>query len=249
MRALGWTFLLLIFIALVGSGVYGYFHYKNVVGERNQGRARIAELESDLARERDAKTSLDAKLSKTLADAKSKSGELEKLRQTRDDAEKRLATIKELTAQLKNMIDTGKLGVVTRDGRMVVQMPAEVLFESGKAELSKEGKATIVEVAKILRSDPKRKLIVAGHTDSKPISDSDFKSNWELSAARAVTVTELLVKSGYPPENLMAAGLAKYHPVAENKSEAGRQKNRRIELVVQPPELDALPQIAEVVAK
>lgn len=245
MRALGWTFLLLVFIALAGGGVYGYFHYKGLRAERDSQHAKIAELETEIARSGKQKGALEA-AEKDLSATRS---ELEKLRVHRAEAEKRLEMIKELTAKLQKMIDTGKLGVVTRDGRMIVQMPAEVLFESGSAELSEDGKKTLQEVAAILKTDPDRKLIVAGHTDNQPIADAKFRNNWQLSAERAVIVTEVLVASGLKAKNLMAAGLSEYHPVGDNRTGNGRQTNRRIELVIQPPELEALPQIAEVVGK
>jgi chemotaxis protein MotB len=174
--------------------------------------------------------------------------ELEELRRRRAEAEERLAMVKELTAKLQKMIDTGKLGVVVRGGRMIVEMPAAVLFESGSAELSEDGKATLKEVAAALRSDPQRRLIVAGHTDNQPIVDADFRNNWELSAARAVIVTEVLVAAGLRPKNLVAAGYGEFHPVGDNKSPQGRAQNRRIELVIQPPELDQLPELMKSVA-
>lgn len=249
MRALGWTFLLLVFIALSGSAVYGYFHYKSLVGERDSQRAKIGELERELSGAQKSKGELELSAASAEKDLKATRGELEKLRVHRAEAEKRLEMIKDLTAKLQKMIDTGKLGVVTREGRMIVQMPAEVLFESGSADLSADGKKTLQEVAAILRTDPERKLIVAGHTDNQPIADAKFRNNWQLSAERAVIVTEVLVLSGLKAKNLMAAGLSEYHPVGDNRSGKGRQTNRRIELVIQPPELDALPQIVEVVGK
>lgn len=248
MRALGWTVLLLLFVALAGGATYGWFHYRDLVSERDRLRARSAELEADLQKAREEKTTLAASAASAKNALEAKRGELDKLRRHGAEATKRLKAIQELTAKLQKMIDTGKLGVVTRGGRMIVQLPAEVLFESGSAELSESGKNTIREVAAILRTDPGRKLIVAGHTDNQPITDSDFRNNWELSAERAVTVTEVLIASGLQPGNLMAAGYGEFHPVTDNRTPKGRQRNRRIELVIQPPELEALPQIVEAVS-
>ncbi len=248
MRALGWTFLLLIFLAIAGGSIYGYLHYGRLVADRDANQQEASKLKSELAELEASKQALEKTASSAQKDLKATRSELEKLRVAREEAEKRLAVIKELTAKLQKLIDTGKLGVVTREGRMVVQMPAEVLFESGSADLSEDGKQTLKEVAAILKSDPQRKLIVAGHTDNEKIKDADFRNNWQLSAERAVIVTEVLVASGMNPKNLMAAGLAEYHPVADNKTAGGRKQNRRIELVIQPPELDALPRIVDVVS-
>jgi chemotaxis protein MotB len=79
-----------------------------------------------------------------------------------------------------------------------------------------------------------RRFIVAGHTDNVPVATDQFANNWELSTARAVKVTSALIRGGLRPEQLVAAGASEYDPVARNTSEAGRQKNRRIEIILEP---------------
>src|SRR5205814_2173153 len=115
----------------------------------------------------------------------------------------------------------GKLQVAVRRGRMIVKLPAGVLFPSGSAELSPEGKPALDEVAKVLRQFRDRQFIVAGHTDNVPIGPSSYKSNWELSTARAVTVTEYLIKKRMSARNLSAAGYAEFDPVISNRTPAG----------------------------
>jgi chemotaxis protein MotB len=132
------------------------------------------------------------------------------------------------------MIDAGKLDVTVRRGRMIVKLPAEVLFASGSAQLSPEGQAPLREVAAALRTFADRRFMVAGHTDNVPIGPSNYKSNWELSTARAVTVTEFLASVGMNPARLVAAGYSEYDPIRPNGSEAGRSENRRIEIVLLP---------------
>jgi chemotaxis protein MotB len=90
--------------------------------------------------------------------------------------------------------------------------------------------------------------MVSGHTDSQPIADAHYRSNWELSAERAVTVTEFLITAGLRPQNLSAAGFSQYVPIASNGSDKGRADNRRIELVIEPPSVGELPGlVSEVV--
>src|SRR5690606_5652418 len=142
-----------------------------------------------------------------------------------------------------------KLEIAFRRGRMIVQLPAQVLFPSGSAELTGEGVEAIADVAKILRDMRDQHFIVGGHTDSIPVSNDEFRSNWELSAARAVNVTESLVKAGLKPGQLVAAGYAEFDPVAKNNTQAGRQKNRRIEIILEPklreiPDLESLERAA-----
>jgi chemotaxis protein MotB len=132
------------------------------------------------------------------------------------------------------MIDSGRLKVTFRRGRMIVELPAQVLFPSGSAELTDDGQKSLAEVAHILRVMRGRHFIVGGHTDNVPVSTERFANNWELSTARAVTVTGALIRGGLRPEQLVAAGYSEYDPVARNTSEAGRQKNRRIEIMLEP---------------
>jgi len=160
--------------------------------------------------------------------------ELDELRQQHADADKRLAAFKALGEKLRKMIDAGKLEVTTRRGRMIVKLPAEVLFASGSAQLSPDGQPPLKELAAVLKQFPDRRFMVAGHTDNVPIGPSNFKSNWELSTARAVTVTEFLAGMGVNPTRLAAAGYSEYDPIRANNSEAGRTENRRIEIVLLP---------------
>jgi chemotaxis protein MotB len=160
--------------------------------------------------------------------------ELDDLRREHADADKRLAAFKAVSDKLRKMIDLGKLEVTMRHGRMMVKLPAGVLFASGSAQLSPEGQATIKEVAGALRDFRDRRFMVAGHTDNVPIGPSNYKSNWELSTARAVTVTEDLAGAGMNPSKLVAAGYGEYDPIRPNGAEAGRSENRRIEIVLLP---------------
>jgi chemotaxis protein MotB len=117
---------------------------------------------------------------------------------------------------------------------MVVKLPAEVLFASGSAQLSEAGHAPLKELAAVLKQFPDRRFMVAGHTDNVPIGPSNYKSNWELSTARAVTVTEFLASAGVNPSRLTAAGYSEYDPIKPNATDAGRSENRRIEIVLLP---------------
>ena len=128
------------------------------------------------------------------------------------------------------MIDSGKLQVTMRHGRMIVKLPAEILFASGSADISKGGENALAEVAGILKQMPERRFMIAGHTDNIPVGPpSPFKNNLQLSTARAERVTETLITAGMNPAHLSAAGYSEYEPARENSTEAGRRENRRIE--------------------
>jgi len=137
-------------------------------------------------------------------------------------------------AQLRSMIDAGKLKVVIRDGRMIIALPNDVLFDSGKTVIKPDGQAALAQVALVLAGIPDRHFLVAGDTDDVPIHSSRFPSNWELSTARAVEVVKLLVDKGVKPEMVAAAGYGQFDPIVANDTPEHRAQNRRIEIVLQP---------------
>ncbi len=170
-------------------------------------------------------------LSKSLEETRAR---LEELRKAQQAANQRADLYKQLLARFKNMIDSGDLSILLRDGRMVLQLRNDVLFDSGKVGIKKDGKRALHVVAGILSTLSDRKLQVAGHTDNVPINTDRFPSNWELSSARSINVVKFLVEEGVKAELLSAAGYAAYDPVAANDNTEGKAKNRRIEIVLQP---------------
>ncbi len=118
--------------------------------------------------------------------------------------------------------------------RFVLQ--SEVLFDSGSAELGEAGKkkldalaATLIALAREIPADIDWVLRVDGHTDERPIATPQFPSNWELSTARATSVAKYLIAKGLPPERLVTAGFAEFHPLDSAKTEEAYRRNRRIE--------------------
>ncbi|MDR3465630.1 MAG: peptidoglycan -binding protein [Xanthobacteraceae bacterium] len=114
---------------------------------------------------------------------------------------------------------------------------SEVFFDTGQALLLPEGRAELDQVASALIELDKQippeiawVLRVDGHTDVRPIASPQFKSNWELSSARAISVVQYLVSKGVPPQRLVAAGFAEFQPLDADKTEEAYQRNRRIEL-------------------
>jgi len=115
---------------------------------------------------------------------------------------------------------------------------SEVLFPSGSADISDQGKqelgklaSVLLGIAKQIPSDIDWSLEVDGHTDSVPLSgNGKFKDNWQLSAARATAVVEFLISQGVPPTRLVAAGFGQYQPITEGDTPDARAQNRRIEL-------------------
>lgn len=190
----------------------------------------------------DKLTSEKGQLSQGLADAKAR---LDELRKQKAAAEARAATFRQLVEKLHAMIDAGKLKVVIREGRMLIALPNDVLFDSGRTAIKPDGQAALAQVAQALSSITDRHFVVSGHTDNVPIHTAKFPSNWELSTARAVEVVDLLVSKGMKPEVLAASGHAEFDPVAPNDTAEGRAQNRRIEIVLQ-PNISELPSLDEI---
>jgi chemotaxis protein MotB len=240
-KIVGWIFVFLI----VAAGAVGIFIGKRKydafmadVGACHLDRDRLTADVARLSGERADKEKQAAEATGTLNATRA---ELEDLRQQRAEADKRLEAFNAVRSKLQKMIDTGKLKVVIVRGRMVVKLPAEVLFPSGKAELSPAGESALTEVAAVLKEFKDRKFMVAGHTDIVPTDGAPYKNNWELSTARALTVTQFLTSKGVRPPNLAVAGYGEWDPVASNQTPQGRQENRRIELVLLPHSDEVLP--------
>jgi chemotaxis protein MotB len=118
-------------------------------------------------------------------------------------------------------------------------LPSEVLFVTGQASLTPEGTAEIDKIAAALSEVSKEippeiawVLRVDGHTDKRPISSPQFKSNWELSAARAIAVVQYLIGKGFSPQHLLAGAFGEFQPIDEGDSEEALRRNRRIELKI-----------------
>ncbi|MBK6518990.1 MAG: OmpA family protein [Polyangiaceae bacterium] len=155
---------------------------------------------------------------------------------------KQLELIKARFETLRKKLDAlTKLGLAVniRNNRMVISLPGDVLFDSGKETLKKEGKEILAKVANVIKNDPSlfgRYYQVAGHTDNKPYAGT-FRDNWGLSLMRSREVLLFLVNdkaAGMPPAKWSAAGFGDTDPVANNDLDEGRQKNRRSEIIVVP---------------
>jgi chemotaxis protein MotB len=212
--------------------------------ENQAKQTKITELEGQVANVAGERDRAESEKTGAQKQAAATQKEVEELRKQKAETERRLETFRDLTRRFQKMVDSGRIKVVTRKGRMIMQLPSGILFASGKADLSKEGKIALAEVAAILMQFNDRQFLVAGHTDADALpKGGKWKDNWELSAARAVTVTKTLIDEGVKPENLSAAGYGEFDPIAPNTDEASKQQNRRIEIVLQ-PNVSELPSLA-----
>jgi chemotaxis protein MotB len=220
--------------------------------ELDQAKQRVLELLAKLQEMGVNADQLSAKLEAEGTEKERLAADLDQLRTALEEYKRRAAQLErirdrfeQLRGKLQKLTSLG-LKVSIRHNRMVISLPGDVLFASGKDELSKEGLPVLQAVADVIRGDAqlsKRYFQVAGHTDNKPLrGTSNFKDNWGLSAMRAREVLVYLVGpvgtptpgGGLNPEHLHAAGYGETDPVADNAADEGRKANRRVELVLMP---------------
>lgn len=138
---------------------------------------------------------------------------------------------KQLAAALETLIESEDVIIKKGDDWLELEIKSRVLFKSGEARLERSAVPILGQVADILQISA-NPIQVEGFTDNKPINTPRFPSNWELSAARAASVVHLLDRYGIQPDRMSAIGYGEFKPIADNSTEAGRQKNRRVVLVV-----------------
>lgn len=137
----------------------------------------------------------------------------------------------EFQRALQPFVESQLVGIKKHDFWVELEMNSELLFASGSAELSNKALPVLEKVAEVVRHVP-NVINVEGYTDDVPISTGIYPSNWDLSSARATSVVKALEKNNIPPTRLSAVGYGEFHPIADNASEEGRFKNRRVVLVL-----------------
>lgn len=182
-----------------------------------------------------------ARTESELTAAQAREAELRR-RQQQQDA--RMATYRNMLAQFRSMISAGQLRVRAVRGRLVIELPAGILFDSGRAELRREGQDVLRQVATVLSQISGRDFLVAGHTDNVQLGRGGrFEDNWDLSAARALNVVRFLAQNNVTSAHLGAAGYAEFQPAEPNDTDEHRALNRRVEIVLM-PNIEELPDLS-----
>lgn len=197
-------------------------------------QAERERLEDELEEARDDAERFETMLGLRGAELQSLQRRLESLRAVEQEIRERNAIYEDVIERFQSLMDGGQLSVAIDRGRMVIQLPQDILFASGSATLGSEGRDVIAQVGAVLADFPDRRFQVEGHTDNVPITTERFPSNWELSSARALAVVRLLTQQGVQPENVSGAAYGEHQPVAPNDDRESRRLNRRIEIVMLP---------------
>ena len=207
---------------------------EEIVKLQQQAVAMEAEA-AQIAKEREQLRQEQARLAATLdqerAAKEAKEAEIKRLTRTQE----------ELSKSLQNEISKGNITIQQVRDRLTINLVDRVLFDSGQAEVKPDGQKVLKQVSDLLKTVTDKQIRIEGHTDNVPISvklQSRYKTNWELSTARATAVVRYLIdQGGVDPRHLSAVGHADTQPVASNDTEEGRSANRRIEIVLYPKDL------------
>lgn len=233
----GW---LLLVVVVAGTAAFVKFVHLPLRDEEARLRAQLGE-----AAER------EKQYKKKLADTEARVAALEaagqelsgKLAQTEAEKERLEAELKRVQSELQSLLEpqisAGNVNIKRRGNELVLDLAAQILFDSGRAEINEEGQKVLAGVVKSLATLRNYTIQVGGHTDQQRVTNPEtkerFPTNWELSTARATNVVRFLEEKGkIPGSRLVAAGYSQYRPVASNATEETRKKNRRIEIVLLP---------------
>ena len=161
--------------------------------------------------------------------------DIEKITKMKNDLTELERAKEELERRLQDEINNKQVKVEMQGKGLVITFVSEVLFDSGKAKLRHDSFPKLDKVADVLNTTVADLNVgIEGHTDNQPIKRSGWKSNWELSTARALSVLHYLSDKSVAEPRLAAIGYGEYKPVATNDTKEGRQANRRVEIVILP---------------
>ena len=195
----------------------------------NENKNKIYELNSKLDDLKNTNVVLEKSLTKIR----------KKLIRFEDKIRLQNQVFKDLKKQFRGAIKNQSIKILRKKQRVVIRISSNILFRSGRAKVRKKGKPLLRKIASVIRRYSNREIQVQGHTDNVQIKGQlaeKWETNWELSTARATSVLRYLVEIGdLDPRNSSAAGLGEFNPIATNKSKIGKSLNRRIEIIIFPP--------------
>lgn len=198
----------------------------------NKNRELLAKLE---AKEK-ALAAEQSRLNKLMADFQDRSQRVAELEKIMSDKEASMKKLKETLSKALNGFEGKGLTVQHKNGKVYVSMENKLLFSSGSWAVNPEGKKAVLEVGKVLGSNPDIAVLIEGHTDNDAFGgNGPIADNWDLSTKRATAIVEILGENkNVNKQNLTAAGRGEYAPVASNETAEGKAKNRRIEIILTP---------------
>ena len=210
--------------------------------EKNSSEALVANMEKN----RDLLAKLEAKekalateqnrINKLMGDFKERSARVAELEKLMANKEASMKKLRETLSKALNGFEGKGLTVEQKNGKVYVSMENKLLFNSGSYAVGAEGKKAVVEVGKVLASNPGIAVLIEGHTDNDAFAaNGPIADNWDLSTKRATAIVSILSENkNISKQNLTAAGRSEYAPLLSNDSAEGKAKNRRIEIILTP---------------
>ena len=218
--------------------------------------ARVASLEEQLAAQRQALAeqkkayaALQQSLDKSLTNASQNNISIEKLVDQINESNQYIRHLVEVKSKSDslNMVLTNNLtrslskeelkevDVQVLKGVVYISLADNMLYKSGSYEINSRAATTLSKIAKIIKDYKDYDVLVEGNTDNVPISKTNIRNNWDLSALRASSVVQALQNDyGVDPKRLTAGGRGEYNPIATNDTEIGKQRNRRTQIIITP---------------
>lgn len=211
--------------------------------------ARVASLEQQLAQEERANKALQDALDKSLTNANQNNVSIEKLVDQINESNKYIRHLVEVKSKSDslNMVLTNNLtrslskeelkevDVQVLKGVVYISLADNMLYKSGSYEINDRAEATLSKIAKIIKDYKDYDVLIEGNTDNVPISRENIRNNWDLSCLRASSVVQALQNNyGVDPKRLTAGGRGEYNPLQSNTTEAGKQRNRRTQIIITP---------------
>lgn len=210
-----------------------------------QMKDKLDELKKAEAKQQELSKTMSAELAIFEAKKKKLEAEIDALQSARDQlgltskplktevehSEKSMETMK---TQLSSALHEFNIDFAETDAGLIIRLPEKVLFQSGSADIGEEGKKAVGAIASILQKFPNL-LRIEGYSDNTPIVHSPYRTNWELSSARALSVMREMVDAyALPPTRFVIAGWGEQHPLTSNGTPEEKAENRRVEIVILP---------------
>lgn len=219
----------LLLLLLLGLSGYSLWQQKlandALLAELNARDSRIASVEQQAARTAGALATAQSRVTELIAEA----DELKRAQEAAASAQQ------SLESQMRDALASKDITISELQGKLTLSILDRILFDSGQAVIKPEGQEVLRQIAAVLDQFPNRQIHVTGNTDNVPIHTTQFPSNWELSAARALAAVRFLVEQAdVNPTRLAAVANGEFQPVADNTTSDGRAQNRRIAIVVLP---------------
>jgi chemotaxis protein MotB len=206
------------------------------ISSLQQQKAALEQERSELAKQKSEQEQRSAELAQQNTAIQQQNAILEQQKAVLLAAsQQRQQQYEALVQGLSKEVQQGQLQVRQYKDMLAVDLAEQIFFDSGRATLKAGGKDVLKKVGEALKSYDNKVIRVVGHTDNVPVAKSlqaTFPTNWELSVARATNVVRFLQDVGIPPDRMVTSGRSEYDPVASNDTAEGRQKNRRIEIML-----------------